>query len=135
MESAKEVAAPLDEQNTNSLRVTVENPGRRAVLVSGQTEDVNLQAGQCYDFWFCASTEANRQFARPVSLESPDGKMVGARATLPEVSSPWAKYHFALNAGQAASPCRMAMTMGGTGTIRLNRITLVAKKDPQNPRP
>ena len=135
MEVAQDTATPLDEQNTNSLRLTVKNPGRRAGIVSGQTEEVIAQAGQWYDLWFDASTEANRHFALTVSLESPDGKMVGARATIPEVGGPWTKYHLALNARQGAAPCRMVITMAETGTIRLNVITLITRTKAQNPRP
>lgn len=130
VEIAQDTAAPLDDQNTNSLRLTVKNPGRRAGLVSGETDEVDLQAGQWYDLSFYASTAANQHFALTVSLESPDGTMVGARATLPEVGGPWTKFHLALNARQAASHCRMVITMAETGTIRLNVIALVPRKNP-----
>ena len=92
---------------------------------------MNLLVGQWYDLSFYASTEApkNQHFALTVSLESADGKVVGARATLPEVGGPWTKSHLALHARQSASKWRMVITLAETGTIRLNGMTLVPRKN------
>lgn len=130
VEIAQDTAAPLDGPSANSLRLTVKSTGHRAGMVSGEIGGATVQAGQWYDLSFYASTEANQHFALTVSLESPDGKMIGARATLPEVGGPWTEYHLALQARQAAPQCRMVITLAETGTIRLNVITLVPRKNP-----
>jgi hypothetical protein len=131
VEIAPDTSTPLDGPNTNSWRLTVKDPGQRAGIVSGETAEMNLLVGQWYDLSFYASTEApkNQHFALTVSLESADGKVVGARATLPEVGGPWTKYHLALHARQSASKWRMVITLAETGTIRLNGMTLVPRKN------
>jgi len=129
VEIAPDTVAPLDGPKTNSWRLTVKNTGHRAGMVSGETGEATVQAGQWYDLSFYASTEAGKHFALTVSLESADGKTVGARATLPEVGGRWTEYHLALQARQAAPQCRMVITLAETGTVRLGVITLVPRKN------
>ncbi len=135
VEIARDAAAPLDGLKTNSWRLTVKKTGHRAGMVSGETGEAAVRAGQWYDLSFHASTEANKHFALTVSLESADGKIVGAQATLPEVGQiggAWAEYHLSLQARQAVPKCRMAITMAETGTIRFSGIRLVARIKPQS---
>ena len=74
-----------DGRGTNSLRLTVNQMGTRFGIVCADMRKTELQAGQWYDLSFNARTEARKTFALTVSLESPDGKTVAARTTLPEV--------------------------------------------------
>ena len=132
---ALDSASPRDGQNTNSLRLTVENTGARAGIVHHEIAAADLRPGQWCDLAFYARTETGKTFALTVSLESRDGQKVCARATIPEVGGAWTKYSLALNVRQAGSKCRMVITMAEPGTIWLNGISFATRQNLQNPGP
>jgi hypothetical protein len=132
---ALDSASPRDEQNTNSLRLTVKNSGARAGIVHLEIAAADLRPGQWRDLTFYARTEARKTFALTVSLESRDGQKIRARATIPEVGGAWTKYTLALNVRQPGSKCRMVITMAEPGTIWLNGISFATRQNPQNPGP
>lgn len=118
-----------DGRGTNSLRLTVNQMGTRFGIVCADMRKTELQAGQWYDLSFNARTEARKTFALTVSLESPDGKTVAARTTLPEVGgSSWTHYTVALHVRQTASPCRMVIALADTGSLWLSDISVVLRK-------
>ena len=131
IEIAQEVAAPplLDGQDTNALRITVQQTGERFGIVCADMGKTKLQTGEWYDFAFDARTDTRKTFALTVSLESPDGKKVFARTTLPEVGrTSWAHYTVALHVRQPASKYRMVITLADTGTIWLNDLSVILRK-------
>ena len=116
-------------QNTNSLRLTVKQTGGRFGIVCADMGEMKLEPGQWYDLSFNARTDTQKTFALTVSLESPDGKKVCARTTLPEVGgNQWAHFSVALNVRQPASKCRMVIALADTGTLWLNDISVVLRK-------
>ena len=120
-----------DGQNTNALRLTVKQTGRRSGIVCADTGKLKLEPGQWYDLSFNARTGTRKTFALTVSLESPNGKKVFARTTLPEVGgNRWARFSVALHVRQPASKCRMVIALAETGTLWLNDISLVLRKPP-----
>lgn len=135
IEIAQEVAAPpmLDGQGTNALRITVQQTGERFGIVCGDMGKTKLQTGEWYDFALDARTDTRKTFALTVSLESPDGKKVFARTTLPEVGgTEWAHFSVALHVRQPASKCRMVIALADTGTIWLNDLSVVLRKATAN---
>ena len=116
-------------QDTNSLRLTVKQTGQRFGIVCADMGEMKLEPGQWYDLSFNARTDTQKTFALTVSLESPDGKKVCARTTLPEVGgSQWARFSVALHVRQPASKCRMVIALADMGTIWLNDISVVLRK-------
>jgi hypothetical protein len=124
-------AAPpsLNKQNTNALQITVKQNGTRSGIVCADMGTTKLQTAQWYDLSFDARTDTPKTFALTVSLESPDGKTVSARTTLPEVGGTnWAHYSVALHIRQPSSKCQMVITLADTGSIWLNGISFVLRK-------
>jgi len=116
-------------QNTNSLRLTVKQDGQRFGIVCADMGKMKLEPGQWYDLSFNARTDTQKTFALTVSLESPDGKKVFARTTLPEVGgSQWGHFSVALHVRQPASQCRMVIALADTGTLWLNDLSVVLRK-------
>ena len=113
-------------RDTNSLRLTVKQTGRRFGIVCADMGKLKLEPGQWYDLSFNARTDTQKTFALTVSLESPDGKKVFARTTLPEVGgSQWERFSVALHVRQPASQCRMVIALADTGTLWLNDLSFV----------
>lgn len=116
-------------QDTNSLRLTVKQTGQRFGIVCTDMGEMNLEPGQWYDLSFNARTDTPKTFALTVSLESPDGKIVCARTTLPEVGgNEWGHFGVALHVRQPALKCRMVIALADTGTLWLNEISVVLRK-------
>jgi hypothetical protein len=118
-----------DGQDANSLRLTVKQTGRRFGIVCADMGKMKLDPGQWYDLSFNARTATPKTFALTVSLESPDGKTVCARTTLPEVGgSTWTHFGVALHVRRPSAKCRMVITLADTGTIWLNDLSVVLRK-------
>ena len=134
VELVPDPAPPLpDGQDTHALRLTVRQTGRRLGIVCADMGKMKLERGQWYDLSFNARTDTRKTFALTVSLESPDGKKVFARTTLPEVGgNEWGRFSVALHVRQPASKCRMVIVLADTGTLWLNDISLVLRKTAAN---
>jgi len=119
----------LNKQNTNALQITVKQNGTRSGIGCADMGIKKLETGQWYDLSFDARTDTPKTFALTASLESPDGKTVFARTTLPEVGGTnWAHYSVALHIRQPSAKCRMVITLADTGSIWLNGISFVLRK-------
>ncbi len=116
-------------RDTNSLRLTVKQTGQRFGLVCADMGKMKLEPDQWYDLSLNARTDTQKTFALTVSLESPDGKKVFARTTLPEVGgNQWGRFSVALHVRQPASQCRMVIALADTGTLWLNDISVGLRK-------
>jgi hypothetical protein len=121
----------LDGQSTNALQITVNQIGKRFGIVCTDTGRVKLQAAEWYDVSFNARTESGKTYALIFSLESLNGKTVGARTTLPEVGrANWGHYDVALHIRLPVSKYRMVIALADTGSISLNDISVVLRKTP-----
>ena len=129
IELVPDTAPPLPNgQDTNSLRLTVKQTGQLFGIVCADMGEMKLEPGQWYDLSFNARTDTQKTFALTVSLESPDGKKVFARTTLPEVGgSQWARFSVGLHVRQPASKCRMVIALADTGTLWLNDLSVVLR--------
>jgi len=130
VELVPDMAPPLPSgQDTNSLRLTVKQTGRRFGIVCADMGKMKLEPGQWYDLSFNARTPTKKTFALTVSLESPDGKQVCARTTLPEVGGvEWGHFSVALHVRKPASKCRMVIALADTGTLWLNDLSVILRK-------
>lgn len=122
-----------DGQDTNSLRLTVKQTGRRFGIVCANPGKSKLETGQWYDLSFNARTATRKTFALTVSLESPNGNKVCARTTLPEVGGTnRMPYSVALHIRQPSSKYRMVIALADTGTIWLDDISIAVRKTAAN---
>lgn len=131
VEIAQVAATPpaLDDQNTNALEISVKQTGKRFGVVCADMGKMKLQPGKWYDVSFNARTDSRKTYALIFSLESLDGKTVGARTTLPEVGrANWMHYNVALHIRLPVSKCRMVIALADTGSISLNDISVVLRK-------
>ena len=121
-------------QSTNALQITVKRTGQRFGVVCADMGDTKLQTGEWYDVSFNVQTDSRKTYALIFSLESPNGEMVGARTTLPEVGrSDWTHYIVALHVLKPVSKCRMVIALADTGSISLKDISVVLRKTNRTP--
>jgi hypothetical protein len=127
--SAGEIARvsdnPVSERNPHSMRLNVTAHKGRVGVVNSGSRGVNVREGEWYDLAFHARTEpTTKTFGLVVSLESPDGQIVCARATIPEVGGRWREYKLPLQARQSHPAARVVIAMPETGTIWFDQVTL-----------
>ena len=128
-EGGAKVELVPDKQETNSLRLTFRQTGRRSGIVCADMGKMKLETGEWYDLSFNARTDTPKTFALTVSLESQNGKNVFARTTLPEVGGTnWMHCTVALHVRQPAPKCRMVIALADTGTLWLNDLSVVLRK-------
>ena len=110
---------------TDGLRLTVRQTGKRFGLVCTAPGVDRAEPGQWYDLSFKARTDAQKTFALTVSLESPNGRVVAARTTLPEVGrTDWTPYSVALHVRQPVAHGRLVIALADTGTLWLADLSL-----------
>ena len=118
----------LDDQNTNALQITVKQTGERFGIVCPAWGKRNCSPASGMTFRLMP-TDPRKTYALIFSLESQNGKTVGARTTLPEVGqSNWTHYTVALHIRLPVSKCRMVIALADTGSISLNDISVVLRK-------
>ena len=129
VELAPDTVSPLPgDQTTNTLRITIKKIGERFGAVCPEMGNLKLESGDWCDLSFNARTDPPKTFALIVSLESPDGRKVFARTTLPEVGGDqWGRFSVALHVRAPASRCRLVIALADTGTIWLNDVSLVRR--------
>ncbi len=127
VELAPDTNAPAGQgPGARSLQITVKQTGGHSGVICSDIGKMTLATGDWYDVSFNARTDPPKTFALVVSLESPDGKKVFARTTLPEVGGDqWGRFSVALHVREPASQCRLVIALADTGTIWLNDLSLV----------
>ena len=125
---AQDPAAAVDGTGTNATRITISQVGKRFGIVCHDPGIAESEPGQWYDLSFNARTTTRKTFALIVSLESPDGKTVSARTTLPEVGrTNWAHYTLALHIRQPVSKPRLVIALADTGSLWLDDLSVVLR--------
>ena len=117
----------LTSGGSNVLQVAVTRIGERCGVRFSSQNRIPVQSDQWYDLTFRARTEKrenDRGYALTVSLESPDGKRVCARTTLPEVGGEWRDYTVALHSRLAHAEAVLIITLSEPGTIWFDDVTL-----------
>ena len=110
---------------SNALLLTVGKVGDQCGVLFVRSSGV--EANQWYDLTFRARTEKrdnDRGYGLTVSLQSPDGKHVCARTTLPEVGGEWRDYTVALHSRLAHPAGTLSITLSEPGTIWFDEIEL-----------
>jgi alpha-L-arabinofuranosidase len=146
---------PLNERNPHSLKLTVEKLGERCGVVNSGYWGMNIVKGDWYDVSLYAHSEGGRGIGLVFSLESEDGKVVCARATLPEIgrrgrggggggggvetgdttpaaNGEWRKYSMGMLAMESHANCRLVITPIEPGTMWLDVVSLFPRKTFKN---
>uniref|UniRef100_UPI003F491EAE alpha-L-arabinofuranosidase C-terminal domain-containing protein n=1 Tax=Paenarthrobacter nicotinovorans TaxID=29320 RepID=UPI003F491EAE len=118
--------ARLNENNRNYLQVDASSAATGTgigVRNSGWNGGLNLEQGKTYDYSVWARTSSPSGSALAVSLETPEGTLL-ATSTLQVVGDAWKKYTVTLTPASSTTQGRMATVVSGTGTMRLDMVSL-----------
>ena len=120
-------AARLNERNRTYLRLALANPtgGTFGVSNAGYNTGVRLEAGKTYDFSVWARTDSPA--GTPLTVTLRDAARTTAYAspvTVAVAGDTWTKYSGTFVATASTSSGRIAVEAGGTGTLRLDMVSL-----------
>ncbi len=125
---ALEKANPLNDRNSNSLKLTATRTGGRIGVANSGFWGMNIQRGEAYDLSFYARTEGGRTTTLNVSLEDDTGSTVAASGKVENVGGAWKKYTLALTAFATNPKARLVISQSTAGTIWLDVVSLFPQK-------
>jgi alpha-L-arabinofuranosidase len=120
-------AERMNERNRTYLRLTLTNPsgGRYGLANAGYNTGVRLEAGQTYDFSVWARTDAATGTPLTVSLRDTARTTTYATPlTLQVAGDTWRQYRSSFVATASTTSARLAVEGAGTGTLRLDMVSL-----------
>jgi alpha-L-arabinofuranosidase len=117
----------MNERNRTYLRLTLTNPsgGRYGLANAGYNTGVRLEAGKTYDFSVWARTDAAA--GTPLTVTLRDAARTTTYATPLDVQvdgDTWRQYRGSFVATASTTSGRLAVEAGGTGTLRLDMVSL-----------
>ncbi|WP_337061359.1 alpha-L-arabinofuranosidase C-terminal domain-containing protein [Kineococcus sp. G2] len=118
--------ARLGERNRTYLELDLANPGGGwyGVTNSGFNEGVALQAGARYDFSVWARADAPAGTPLSVTLRGTGGELLADPLSLQVTGDGWVKHTGTLTAKSTTDAGRLQVLAGGTGTVRLDMVSL-----------
>ena len=121
----------LNENNRNYLQVDATSAGAGSgagvgVRNSGWNAGQKLEAHKKYDYSVWARTSNPAGSTLAVTLETPEGARLDI-ATIKVKGDSWAKYTVTLSPKSSTDAGRLATVVQGTGTVRLDMISLFPK--------
>jgi alpha-L-arabinofuranosidase len=118
--------ARLNERNRTYLRLGLTNPqdGWYGVTNSGYNTGVALRAGARYDFSIWARTEAATGTPLSVVLHGVAGAPLAEPLNITVRGDSWTRYTGTLTARQTTDAGRLTVRAAGTGTLRLDMVSL-----------
>jgi alpha-L-arabinofuranosidase len=122
--------ARLNERNRTYLRLGLTNPPDAwyGVTNSGYNTGVALRAGAKYDFSVWARSDAATGTPLSVALHSVAGAPLAQPLNLTVRGDAWTKYTGTLTATQTTDTGRLTVRAGGTGTLRLDMVSLFPRE-------
>jgi alpha-L-arabinofuranosidase len=119
-------AGRLNERNRTYLRLELANPagGRYGVTNSGYNTGVAVTAGGRYDFSVWARTDAAGGTPLTVALHDAAGAPLAAPLGVTVRGDGWTKYTGTLHATGTTDRGRLSVRAAGTGTLRLDMVSL-----------
>ena len=111
---------------TTSLRVTASSATGRVGAANDGFWGIPVKPHATYRARFFAKAGAGFSGRLTASIESPDGKIVYARAHVPQITSQWAPYSVELHTDRvpATANARFVISTQGAGTFWLTQISL-----------
>ena len=123
-----DAAQPHRSWNTNSLKVTVTDPGRGRVGVANSGYwGMAVQKGERYDLSLDARGDGNFKGPLTVSLESSDG-LAYYQETITNLGDGWTTYKFSFNVLDTDSNARLVISTTKSGTFWLDMVSLFPEK-------
>ena len=118
----------LNEKNRNYLRIDATSAGAGTgagvgVRNSGWNAGQKLEAGKKYNYSVWARTSNPAGSTLAVTMETPEGARL-AIATVKIKGDKWAKYSVTLSPKASSNSGRLATVVQGTGTVRLDMVSL-----------
>ncbi|MFG2588627.1 alpha-L-arabinofuranosidase C-terminal domain-containing protein [Streptomyces sp. NPDC048438] len=118
----------LNERNRRYLRLDLDGAGDRGagfgVINSGYNQGLTLRKGKRYDFSVWARTDRPEGTSLTVGAATADGTALAAPLRVTARGDRWTKYTGTLTARTSAADGRLTVTAGGSGTVRLDMISL-----------
>ena len=119
----------LGERNRRYLRLTLDGTGgsaaRYGVTNSGYTTGMAIEAGERYDFSVWARTDQASGTPLTIGLGDGSGSDTLARPLRATVRGDrWTKYTGTLTATTSSTAGRLTVAAGGSGTLRLDMVSL-----------
>jgi alpha-L-arabinofuranosidase len=111
---------------TTSLRVTASSATGRVGAANDGFWGIPVQPHAGYRARFFARADAGFAGRLTASIESPDGKVVYARSTVPRLTSQWAQYSVELRTDRvpATANARFVISTHDAGTFWLDQVSL-----------
>ncbi|MEJ3746153.1 alpha-L-arabinofuranosidase C-terminal domain-containing protein [Actinomycetes bacterium KLBMP 9797] len=119
-------AQRLNERNRTYLKLDLTNPalGRYGVTNAGYNTGLAVQKGARYDFSVWARTDAAAGTPLTVALHDAAGAPIGTTLTLTVRGDTWTRYAGTLRATATSDRGRLSVRGAGTGTLRLDMVSL-----------
>lgn len=118
----------LGERNRRYLRLSLDGAGEGGagfgVTNSGYNQGLTLRKGARYDFSVWARTDRATGTALTVGATTADGTSLATPLRITARGDRWKKYTGTLTARASAADGRLTVTAGGSGTVRLDMVSL-----------
>lgn len=119
-----EHASPLNDNNTNYLRIQIDQAGKAAGVSNTGFDGIRLDAGKSYDVSLYARLSDWSGGAKIlVALELEDGT-VCAQKEFDGVGGEWKKFEAQLTSTQTTDKARLLVTTPGKGNLYLDMVSL-----------
>ncbi|MEV7090757.1 alpha-L-arabinofuranosidase C-terminal domain-containing protein [Streptomyces sp. NPDC093085] len=117
--------ARLNERNRTYLRLDPDGSAAgTGVVNSGYGGGIPVTAGARYDVSVWARTDRPQGTPLTLALRTADGTALAPALRVTARGDTWAKYTGTLTATATTTAGRLAVTAGGTGTVRLDMVSL-----------
>ena len=118
--------ARLNDRNRTYLRLQLANSGsgRYGVTNSGYNNGIAVKAGAQYDFSVWARSDAAGGTPVSVTVHDTAGQLLAAPLEVSVRDDTWTRYTGTLTATRTTDAGRLSVRAGGTGTLRLDMVSL-----------
>jgi alpha-L-arabinofuranosidase len=116
----------LEERNRTYLKLQLANAGDATygVTNAGYNNGVALEEGKRYDFSVWARTDAPAGTPLTATLHNASGASYATPVRAHVVGDTWTQYHGVFTATGSTDAARLSVRAGGTGTLRLDMVSL-----------
>jgi alpha-L-arabinofuranosidase len=126
-------AGRLNERNRRYLKLDLNGgAGEYGVANSGYNSGIRVENGKRYDFSVWARTDQPSGTRVTVALTDPAGQALADPVRLQVRGDRWTKYTGTLRSRSTSTLGRLALTGGGTGTVRLDMVSLLPQETYKN---
>jgi len=106
---------PLNENNTNYVRLHIEKAGNGVGLANLGFDGIHVVGGDTYDFSFYAKRTQSLDAPIRVSIQGTDGEL--GKAVINKLSTGWTKYEAAIRVTGTDEKARLVIVTTGEGSV------------------